>query len=643
MRRISSVRILVCLVVLIIGFSIMYSPVKAGQGMNTPILSDFDVFDADIRDVMRSLAELGDINILMDPVVKGPVTIRLKHGMTVKEAIELVSQTNGYSYRWIINSRTAIIGNEKSFANFEITQTKIYQLNYAQSDQVAKALEVMVPKEKLGMDQRTNQVTVKASLLELQNIDEVIARLDRQMPQINIEARVEEVSKSAGKQLGLTYDYKADQFTNFDIHYNLLTTVQLYAMEEQHLARMIANPNISTTDSQQGKIFIGKRYPVITTETEGNKTTTTVNYIDFGTSLTVTPRINEDGIVTVTINAFVSNDDSWKDTPNGPVPVIVSREASSVVRLKDGETFVLSGLNMKKSTFNERDVPGLSKIPLIGRLFKNKQDTPFDESELCIFITPKIIGGSYNSKSTIIGQAITDDKSKNVPSSTAQTNIEVKPVATETKPQENINNVTPAIPVDNMAAKPENSVVVEPVKEQPKDVKIEEPKNVVDGSTNKLPDTVTQSPITSEAELTETKPSDSLPVLAQETKSGTLEIAPIPSAIPSSGLKVTTNVQSGESLANIAGKYGVTVESIAAENKLSIKATLKVNQKLIIPIPKEHLYQVKPKETLWRIAKRYGISIDGLKKLNNLKDDNIGSGSIIILPTSVDNVADKTI
>ena len=109
------------------------------------------------------------------------------------------------------------------------------------------------------------------------------------------------------------------------------------------------------------------------------------------------------------------------------------------------------------------------------------------------------------------------------------------------------------------------------------------------------------------------------------------------------GLKVRQIVKKGNTLIMIAKKYGVTVESIQKENNLKPGAILAEGQSLVIPIPKDHLYQLKPKETLWRIAKRYGTTIEILKEINKITDvSNLEIGQIIILPTVIDKIVDKS-
>ena len=405
-----------------------FHSVQAG-GVKTEIISNFEVLDADIRDVYRSLAELGGINVLMDPQVKGAVSIKLKHGLTIKDAIELLSQTYGYSFRWITQTRTVIIGNEKTFSNFESRETRIYHLNYAAPEQVKNALKIIITEDKIGVDVRTNQLTIKASILEHQNIEELLTRLDREMPQLNIEARMEEVTSRASKELGLLWGF--DQLSSA-ANFKLTSIATIQALEEKNEARLLANPNISVTDSQEGKILIGTKFPVISTNRSSEGIEYSVSYIEVGTRLIVTPRINEDDIITVTLKAEVSDILEWRKTGEGDdVPVIRTREASSVIRLREGETFVLSGLHQENNTLNESGIPGLSKVPLLGRLFGSKKEGPNEQTEVVIFLTPKII------------------RFKNEATGTPNVQIIGKPQSSEIEAPKIIPELVPAAPIIN--------------------------------------------------------------------------------------------------------------------------------------------------------------------------------------------------
>ena len=147
-------------------------------------------------------------------------------------------------------------------------ETRVYRLRYAASEEVVKALGVVVPQERIGIDARTNQLTILANVLEHQNIEEIIARLDRRMPQINIEARVEEISLAASKELGITWEFPhfslgADLTQDLNPCLTWLTPDP--ARNGGKGRRVLANPNISPRTAGR-KIFIGDRLPVITSE-----------------------------------------------------------------------------------------------------------------------------------------------------------------------------------------------------------------------------------------------------------------------------------------------------------------------------------------------------------------------------------------
>ena len=193
----------------------------------------------------------------------------------------------------IVPRRTIIIGTEKTFTDWETKETRVYPLSYAVSREIVTALGVVIPQDLIGLDVRTNQLTINANALEHQNVEEIIARLDRRMPQISIEARVEEISLTASKDLGVTWDFPHFSIDG-SLRFNLLTTQTLSAMEENGVARVLANPNISTTDGQEGKIFIGDRLPVITSTIKDGMIEDEVTYIEAGTLLTVEPQINDE-------------------------------------------------------------------------------------------------------------------------------------------------------------------------------------------------------------------------------------------------------------------------------------------------------------------------------------------------------------
>jgi LysM repeat protein len=617
-------------VVLILLVSALSLTVRGAEpNIETTVISNFDVFEADLRDVFRSLADYANINVLMDKQVQGMVTTRFQAGMTVKQAIEILAQTNGYSFRWMMPQRTVLIGNESTFKNIDVTQTKIYSLKYAEPDTVVETLKVIVPKEQIGVDKRTNQLAIRANILEQQNVEEVIARLDREMPQISIEMRIEEVKRTKLDEMGVSWDLNKDVGLDFltpQITYQPGQKLKLW--EEQTEAKLLSKPMVATTDSKEAVIFIGDKLPIAktTTDAAGNSSTN-IEYIDVGTKLTVTPRINSKDIVTVTVKANLSNANGATVIDGNNVPIVRNREAGSVIRLRDGETFMLSGLNYVESSTTEAGVKGLSKIPLLGHLFKTKStNDPKDASELVIFITPKIITIESRKANADVVKPASATVAAAVPEVNASVAAVTPPsaVVEPVKPDQVVTAVKPPVPAE----------VEKPAPAAPATVAAANPDEIKE---TVVPQTVA-APV-APAPVNEVQ--DVQPLLPEQVISAQ---PPQPQVIPSilsDDRKMSVQVKPGDSIGSLAGKYGVSKTSIITDNALKSNAMLKQGQEIVLTIPEDHIYRIQPKETLWRISKRFGVSLDLLQEINALEDvTKVEIGQIIILPVSAKKPVD---
>lgn len=547
----------------------------AKSGFDKVIVSDFDVFDADIRDVFRSIAEIGDVNVLFDPSVSGKLTTKLRQGLTVREAIDMLAQTYGYSRRWVDKSKTVLIGKEESFAKYDTLESRVYKLQHSEAKKVAESLANSIKKEQIGIDERTNQLVIKASAFEHDNIAEIVANLDREMPQINIEARVEEITESASETLGIGWTFGTGNKNIFgdtsSPNLALPFTASLEAEEGKGNARMLAKPNISTLDSQEGTIFIGERYPLVTTEQSDGEWSTEVEYIEFGTKLVVTPRINEDGLITLTINTYVSSVSEWKTINTASVymetPIIATREANTVVRLADGETFALSGLDMIEETDSDSGVPFLARIPILGKLFgqsvKRNEDT-----KLVIFITPRIVNKDRLDAQK--AKALEEAKAKEAAKAKAEAEA-----------------IVAAEPV--VAAEVATPVVAEPI---------------------------VTTPVVEEAKVAEAAP------VAEEK-------------IELPDYRANYTAQSGDTAATIASKYGIDEAYVTAAND-----SIVAGEVVKVPVPADHLYTLKAKETLWRLSKRYDTTVEDLMALNGLKNHtDLSIGQELVLPCAASDIA----
>ena len=189
---------------------------------------------------------------------------------------------------------------------------------------------------------------------------------------------------------GLTY------FATFN---NLRLDAVIHMLATSSKFKVLSTPIIQTLHNQEAHIIVGESRPIVTSTvadvvSAGNTAVnSSVSYKDIAIELTVTPRINPDGNVTMDIEQKV-NDLGGTVSVNGiDTPIITKREAKSSVMVKDQNTIVLGGLIRENKTITDTKVPILGDIPLLGTLFKGKTTTK-NRTELIVFIRPTVLRGN---------------------------------------------------------------------------------------------------------------------------------------------------------------------------------------------------------------------------------------------------------
>jgi type II secretory pathway component GspD/PulD (secretin) len=162
-------------------------------------------------------------------------------------------------------------------------------------------------------------------------------------------------------------------------------------------SKILANPKLVVTNNQESRIHVGEKQAYVTTTTTTGQVTSTVaeqvTFVDIGTQLSITPTINEDGYVTMKVKAEISSVASTLITPTqNKIPIIDSSLAETTVMVKEGTTIIIGGLRKDERTENAKNTPFLSKIPLLGELFKSGTNT-VTKTELIIMLTPRIVTG----------------------------------------------------------------------------------------------------------------------------------------------------------------------------------------------------------------------------------------------------------
>jgi type IV pilus assembly protein PilQ len=321
------------------------------------------------------------------------------------------------------------------------------RLNYAQASSVKKLLEqaqIISPRGTVDLDERTNMLIVKDVPSYLDDVKKLVADLDKPEPQVDIQAKIVQTNNNTAKELGVQWgvagrasaalgnttgmafpnsgsvtgrvigqqgavtqgptDPRAGNLDSTGTAVNLPVTgatsaiglslgaingafnldVALSALESKGQVKILSTPNVMTQNNQEAVITQGFQIPIQIV----SNNTVTVQFKDANLKLTVTPQITSANTVIMKV-ALENGQPDFSHTVNGN-PSIVTQAASTQLQVPDGVTTVIGGIVQNTETTNNDSTPGLSKIPLLGWLFRRDAASTQDQ-QLLIFITPKIL------------------------------------------------------------------------------------------------------------------------------------------------------------------------------------------------------------------------------------------------------------
>jgi len=279
----------------------------------------------------------------------------------------------------------------------------VVHLKYSKADQVGPELSAVIEGNKVVVDPARNIVIVTGTYTEYQRVMELLDQLDTPPRQIMYEVEVVEVDRDDLSNLGINWGSAlalpggqlGDPSSAFQVklgipnHPELVANIKgtLNYLIQKQKGRLLASPRIATLDGITAHVLIGDKLAVESTQVINGASVTSVQYVDVGIKLEVTPVVNENDIITTHILPEVSN--KTDTTPSGN-PNIRTRQAETTIRVKSGETIVLAGLIQRQETSTALKTPLLGDLPLIGTFFRSTSKE-VTETELVILLTPKIM------------------------------------------------------------------------------------------------------------------------------------------------------------------------------------------------------------------------------------------------------------
>lgn len=381
-------------------------PPALAAAYQKPVALEFR--DAPLRQVFETLARASGVNFVFDKDVRGEskVTVFLRN-VSLDEAMRVILATQALDRKLLNDSTVLIYPNTaaKQREHQELVTRSLYLRN-ADAKQVQALVRTMTKTRDLHVDERLNALVLRDTPEVVRQAEQLIATLDLPEPEVLLAVEVMEVANNRLETLGLSWP-TAVQYglpgvsgqvalgDRGSFRATVLNPALVASLKGDYAnTNLLANPTIRARNREKAKVQIGDKVPVFSTSQVVNgsvSTSVTVTYLDVGLKLDVEPTIGLDGEVTIKVGLDVSNLVAEVTGPQGATAYRVGQRATSTtLRLKDGETQVLAGLINDEDRRTATGLPGLTQMPLLGKLFGVHGDTR-NKSEVVMLITPRIV------------------------------------------------------------------------------------------------------------------------------------------------------------------------------------------------------------------------------------------------------------
>lgn len=376
-----------------------------------PVSLDFR--DAPLRTVLDALSRNSGINFIFDKDMRTDVrsTVFI-HEAKVEDALDLITSTNQLAKK-VIDPKTVVIYQNTPDKQREYQELvlRVFYLETADVKGAAAFLRSMLKLRDPFIDERTNMLALRDTQDNIELAERLISLYDAGEPEVLLEVEVLEVSASRLTELGVKYPdtFSLTPLSASGAAGSGLTLESLRGLGSDRIGvgisglivnlkrevgdvTTLANPKIRARNKEKAKILIGDKIPVVTT-TAGNSgfVAESVSYLDVGLKLDVEPTVFPNDEVAIAVAMEVSSLGAATKTSTGSIAYrIGTRTASTLLRLRDGETQLLAGLISKDERATASRVPGLGDLPLLGRLFSSQQDSSA-KTELVLAITPRVL------------------------------------------------------------------------------------------------------------------------------------------------------------------------------------------------------------------------------------------------------------
>jgi general secretion pathway protein D len=385
--------------------------------------------DTPLRSVFEAISRTAGINFIFDKDVRADtkVTVFVRN-TSIDEVIRMVLTTNGLD-RKMLNENSILIypAIAAKQRDYQELVTRTFYLTNTEAKQAQALVKSVVKTRDTFIDEKLNLLIIKDTPDAVRMAERLVQQLDVAEAEVMLEVEVLEVLRSRLLNLGVQFPEQVGlgllqpttqsvvttttgttQSTNLGgqlqqgyINLNRTGALVPYVpnpallvnlKDQDGSSNILANPRIRVRNHEKAKIHIGDKLPVFTTTSTANVgVSASVNYLDVGLKLDVEPTIHLDDDVEIKVGLEVSSVTKEILGPQGSLAYqIGTRNTTTSLRLRDGETQVLAGLISDEERSSGQHLPGIGRIPMLGHLFSNSNNSN-TKTEIILLITPHVV------------------------------------------------------------------------------------------------------------------------------------------------------------------------------------------------------------------------------------------------------------
>jgi general secretion pathway protein D len=373
---------------------------------------------ASSRAVFRSIAQFGGVSVMFDPAFREQTVSADLRNVSLEDALMAVTALTNTFYR-VTAPRTITIIPDTAAKRREYEDSIVQTIFLSNADlkEAIDLLRIVADVRQISSVSGINAISIQDTPEHLAAAARLIAAIDKARPEVLIDVELLEVDRSRLREFGLQVASPgADGITgSLDVNRENLTLEDLSKLTRADVfvtgvpglyyrllktdtnTRILANPQLRTSEGIAAQARFGEEIPVpVTTFAPiasggiNQQPITSFAYRPVGVNIDITPRTHHDDDVSLTLRIELSSISGASSGVTAGIPTFASRIITSTIRLKDGQTNMLAGLIRDEERTTLANIPGLSEIPLVGRLFaRNRKETT--QTDIILTLTPHIV------------------------------------------------------------------------------------------------------------------------------------------------------------------------------------------------------------------------------------------------------------